>query len=61
MGEKLALKVDDLRVESYETGDAAAGRGTVHAQELAAEMAISQRTNCFTTPCCPESVTCSPV
>lgn len=58
MGDKLTLKLDSLRVESYETGDVSGGRGTVRAQELFAEAAISAKTNCFTTPCCPPTVTC---
>ncbi|HEX8905136.1 MAG TPA: hypothetical protein VF771_09865 [Longimicrobiaceae bacterium] len=56
MGEKLALKLDELRVESYETGDVSGGRGTVRARELAEVMVT--RTNCLTTPCCPETLTC---
>lgn len=64
MGKKLSLDVDRLRVTSFETGDAAAGRGTVRAEEATAACgtggACISNTNCFTTPCCPVTVTCPP-
>jgi hypothetical protein len=59
MGKKLKLDVDGLRVESYATGDTARGCGTIRAQELPVEAAIAvTRTNCLTTPCCPDTLTC---
>jgi hypothetical protein len=57
MGRKLTLDVDGLRVESYETGDVEAGRGTIHARDHIAAGGVTN-TNCFTTPCCPQTVTC---
>jgi hypothetical protein len=59
MGKKLTLNVDGLQVASFEVGEAAAKVGTVRAQELSpAGPGPISNTNCFTTPCCPASVTC---
>lgn len=58
MSDKLRLDVDGLRVDSFAPQEAPAGQGTVHANEEAATNNISCRTVCFTTPCCPETVTC---
>ncbi len=42
---KIALKIEDLAVESFATGDAEAQRGTVHGAGVGG-----------TTPCQPETV-----
>ncbi len=58
MIDKLRLDPDALRVETYAAQEAATERGTVRANEEAATHDICCRTFCFTTPCCPETVTC---
>jgi len=59
MGKKLMLDVGGLRVETYATGDAGQASGTIRARELPVEAAILvTRTNCLTTPCCPDTLTC---
>jgi hypothetical protein len=58
MNEKLRLDLDTLHVETFAAQATPTERGTVHANEEAATNNICCRTVCFTTPCCPESVTC---
>jgi hypothetical protein len=58
MGRKLTLDVDTLRVASFEVASEGAPLGTVNAREDA--MAGVTKTNCFTTPCCPVTLTCTP-
>jgi hypothetical protein len=58
MTDKLKLNVDSLRVSTFVAQEAATERGTVHANELEATNNICCKTVCFTTPCCPPSVTC---
>ncbi|HEX6748244.1 MAG TPA: hypothetical protein VF092_13190 [Longimicrobium sp.] len=57
MNDKLRLDPDALRVESFAAQATPTARGTVRANEEATQN-ISCRTFCFTTPCCPETVTC---
>jgi hypothetical protein len=57
MGRKLTLDVDSLRVASFEVAAEAAPLGTVQARD--ADFGTT-KTNCFTTPCCPDTVTCTP-
>ncbi|MFL5538650.1 MAG: hypothetical protein ACJ8J0_06630 [Longimicrobiaceae bacterium] len=58
MNEKLKLDLDGLCVETFAAQEAPVEGGTVHANEEAASNNPSCRTACFTTPCCPETVTC---
>jgi hypothetical protein len=58
MGRKLTLDVDTLQVTSFEMGEELEQVGTVRAHDQAG--GPSARTACFTTPCCPPTVTCSP-
>jgi hypothetical protein len=56
MAGKLSLDVEALQVSSFETGEALSLVGTVKGNEVDG-IKVTQ-TNCFTTPCCPPSVTC---
>jgi hypothetical protein len=59
MNDKLKLNLDALRVDTFVAQEAPTERGTINAQEqVAASGNPSCRTLCFTTPCCPATVTC---
>jgi hypothetical protein len=56
MRTKLKLDVETLEVSTFDAGDASGVQGTVHAN--GADAIPVTRTNCLTTPCCPQTVTC---
>jgi hypothetical protein len=58
MHDKLRLSLEGLRVDTFVAQEAPTERGTVRANEEVATNNVSCRTACFTTPCCPPTVTC---
>jgi hypothetical protein len=61
MNEKFKLNPDALRVTTFAAQETPTERGTVNANEqVAASGNPSCQTVCFTTPCCPATVTCPP-
>jgi hypothetical protein len=53
--QKLTLDLDEIRVDSFETGDAADARGTVHAHDdtMETEWCTKEVPTCFGQATCP--------
>jgi hypothetical protein len=58
MQNKLKLDPDELRVDTFVAHDAAPERGTVHANDEAATLGATCRTQCYTLGCCPNTALC---
>lgn len=58
MKDKLRLDPDGLHVEGFVAQVVPTERGTVRANDDNATNDICCKTVCFTTPCCPASVSC---
>jgi hypothetical protein len=56
---KISLDLESLSVESFEAGGAEGlARGTVQANEAAAQLLATPGRSCYRTACCPETTLC---